>query len=242
MEVNKEDEGDQNQTQNQIKNQELQGKSCKGCLYYSSILKSKARNPLCVGVSRTFQQVPGHIVGESEIEASKEGRSLTDFKYACVGYSLYLDGKDPSTDLQEKQAELPLCIGIELLVDKSVSTADHVPTHVHNKEDNSVLLERFGCSEGRALILHPSGQEEHRLDILQMFTRNASLVGSGVARNMYRVGNYMKDNLDDILYPYRKRPNDTVGGESFGIELCSPPLSHLIRCSTVYELIDMHCQ
>lgn len=32
------------------------GKSCKGCLYYSSIRKSNARNPLCVGVSRTFQQ------------------------------------------------------------------------------------------------------------------------------------------------------------------------------------------
>lgn len=32
------------------------GKSCKGCLYYSSTLKSKSRNPLCVGITRSFPQ------------------------------------------------------------------------------------------------------------------------------------------------------------------------------------------
>lgn len=30
------------------------GKSCKGCLYYSSIFKSNSRNPLCVGISRSL--------------------------------------------------------------------------------------------------------------------------------------------------------------------------------------------
>ncbi|XVF41061.1 hypothetical protein PTKIN_Ptkin01aG0249800 [Pterospermum kingtungense] len=29
--------------------QGLKGKSCKGCLYYSSAFKSKSRNPTCVG-------------------------------------------------------------------------------------------------------------------------------------------------------------------------------------------------
>ncbi|XP_058109605.1 uncharacterized protein LOC131252852 isoform X3 [Magnolia sinica] len=110
------------------------GKSCKGCLYYSSLLKSDARNPLCVGVSRTLQQVPSSIVGESEIEASKEGRSLSDFKYVCVGYSVFLDAKDNPNEQQENQAELPFCVGIELLLDKRVSNADHVPAHAHNKE------------------------------------------------------------------------------------------------------------
>nr|DAD40409.1 TPA_asm: hypothetical protein HUJ06_014732 [Nelumbo nucifera] len=52
MAVGKEDEGDQNQ----IQAKGMKGKSCKGCLYYSSILKSKSRNPRCVGVSRTLQQ------------------------------------------------------------------------------------------------------------------------------------------------------------------------------------------
>lgn len=35
------------------------GKSCKGCLYYSSIQKSKSQRPTCVGISRSLQQ--GHL-------------------------------------------------------------------------------------------------------------------------------------------------------------------------------------
>ncbi|RWV85020.1 hypothetical protein GW17_00053227, partial [Ensete ventricosum] len=34
------------------------GKSCKGCLYYSSRLKSDGRNPVCVGLGRTLPQGP----------------------------------------------------------------------------------------------------------------------------------------------------------------------------------------
>lgn len=48
------------------------------------------------------------------MEASKEGRSLTDFKYACVGYSVYLDKRNQAPNLQEKQVELPFCVGIEV--------------------------------------------------------------------------------------------------------------------------------
>ncbi|KAH0771033.1 hypothetical protein KY290_015014 [Solanum tuberosum] len=90
-----------------------QGKSCKGCLYYSSTFKSNSRNPLCLGLSSSLPQVPRYIVGESEKEASKEGRSLTDFRYACVGYSVYLDQKSRSTEAQEAQTELPVCVGLE---------------------------------------------------------------------------------------------------------------------------------
>lgn len=61
-----------------------------------------------------FDKVPRYIVGESEKEASKEGRSLTDFRYACVGYSVYLDQKSRSTDAQEAQTELPVCVGLEV--------------------------------------------------------------------------------------------------------------------------------
>lgn len=32
------------------------GKSCKGCLYYSSALKSHSRNPLCIGFTRSLPQ------------------------------------------------------------------------------------------------------------------------------------------------------------------------------------------
>lgn len=34
------------------------GKSCKGCLYYSSRLRSDSSNPMCVGISRTLPQGP----------------------------------------------------------------------------------------------------------------------------------------------------------------------------------------
>ena len=34
------------------------GKSCKGCLYYSSVLKSRGYNPICVGIPRSIPQ--GH--------------------------------------------------------------------------------------------------------------------------------------------------------------------------------------
>lgn len=37
-------------------NQERRGKSCKGTLYYSSLLKSKGINPRCVGFTRSLQQ------------------------------------------------------------------------------------------------------------------------------------------------------------------------------------------
>jgi len=195
--VEKEREGGKSQHHpNRVVTKGSKGKSCKGCLYYSSIRKSNARNPLCVGVSRTLQQVPSYIVGESELEASKEGRSLSDFKYACVGYSVFLDNKDNPGEKQEKRTELPACIGFEILVDQRASTPDHVPTHAHNREDAPVF------SQPRAYKpAHSMGEE-----FLSRFTRNAGLVASGVGRNMQRVGNYIKDSVDDILYPYRRRP------------------------------------
>ncbi|KAL6993467.1 hypothetical protein U1Q18_011583 [Sarracenia purpurea var. burkii] len=171
-------------------------KSCKGCLYYSSTLNSSSRNPLCVGITRSLPQVPHYIVGESEMEASREERSLTDFKYACVGYSVYSDGKDPSVDTQHTQAALPVCVGLEVLVDKRVNAPDSVPTHVHKREDAQ------GFPQPRThKPAHSLGDE-----FLSRFSRNASVVAMGVAKNLRRVGNHVKDRLDDILYPYRNRP------------------------------------
>ncbi|CAL5326444.1 unnamed protein product [Camellia sinensis] len=153
-------------------------KSCKGCLLYSSTLNSNSRNPLCLGILRSLPQVPRHIVGESEVDASREGRSLAEFKYACVGYSVYSNGKDPTADVQETQAELPVCVGLEQrrLVLHCISKALDIAGY------NFRRLTR--CS----------------------FSRNASVVATGVAKNLRRVSNHMKRRLDDILYPYRSRP------------------------------------
>ncbi|CAL5371276.1 unnamed protein product [Camellia sinensis] len=171
-------------------------KSCKGCLLYSSTLNSNSRNPLCLGILRSLPQVPRHIVGESEVDASREGRSLAEFKYACVGYSVYSNGKDPTADVQETQAELPVCVGLEVLYDKKVNAADSVPAHVHSREDAR------GFPQPRIQKPAYSVGDE----FLSRFSRNASVVATGVAKNLHRVSNHMKRRLDDILYPYRSRP------------------------------------
>ncbi|KAK7820221.1 hypothetical protein CFP56_039157 [Quercus suber] len=245
------------------------GKSCKGYLYFSSSLKSKSRNPRCIGISRTLQQVPGYIVGQTEMEASKEGRDLTDFNYGCVGYSVYLDriGKDRVADNQGAKAELPVCVGLEILVDRRLSAGEpapaSAPAHIHNREvpgyivgqtemeaskegrdltdfnygcvGYSVYLDRIGkdhvadnqgakaelpvCVGLEILVDRRLSADEpapasapahiHNREgchLSKWFTRNANLVASGVARNVRRVGNSIKETLDDVLYPYRKRP------------------------------------
>ncbi|KAL0536148.1 hypothetical protein IC582_025086 [Cucumis melo] len=189
--------GVQNQAPNRTSNgiKDSKGKSCKGCLYYSSLQKSKSKTPTCIGLSKTLDQVPKYIVGETELEASKEGRSLTDFKYACVGYSVYLEKKDSSNDVQNKQAELPFCVGLEVLLDKR--PAENSQAHIHNKTEDSPAFPQPRNYKPS----YPAGDE-----YLNRFKRNAALVASGVARNVNRVCNYVKESLDDILYPYRRRP------------------------------------
>lgn len=172
------------------------GKSCKGCLYYSSTFKSNSRNPLCVGISRSLPHVPQYMVSQSEMEASKEGRSLTDFRYSCVGYSVYPDRKDHPHDVKEGETELPVCVGIEVLVDRRVTNAGTTPAHVHNKEDGAGIPQPRPRKPAQ-----PAGDE-----FLTRFTRNANLVAMGVVKNMRKVGNRIKESVDDILYPYRRRP------------------------------------
>ncbi|CAL0329268.1 unnamed protein product [Lupinus luteus] len=170
------------------------GKSCKGCAYYSSVHKAKSKNPTCVGFSRTLPQaVPPYVVGETELEASKEGRTLTNFKYACIGYSVYLDNKDSSADSKEKTAKLPFCVGLEVVLEEKQSTSHvgHVPAHAHKTEEHE-------HSTPQPRRYKPPGTTPE--EFLNRFQRNASLVASGVIRNLSRVGNYVKETLDDILY------------------------------------------
>ncbi|KAK8916027.1 hypothetical protein KSP39_PZI022471 [Platanthera zijinensis] len=65
---------------------------------------------------RKMEAVPNYIVGESEMEANNAGRNLLDFKYACVGYSVFLDNKDNKNETGDDQAELPFCAGLEELL------------------------------------------------------------------------------------------------------------------------------
>lgn len=59
--------------------------------------------------------MPTSVVGESESEAIQEGRNLKEFKYACVGYSVFLEKNHQSSDQKDRQAELPFCVGLEVM-------------------------------------------------------------------------------------------------------------------------------
>ncbi|MCL7050588.1 hypothetical protein MKW94_006019 [Papaver nudicaule] len=177
----------------------MKGESCKGCLYYSSILKSKSRNPLCLGISGALQQVPESTVGGSDTDASKDARNLTEFKYACVGYSVHMHSKDHSAVSKDKRAELPFCVGVELLVDKKPAAAEQVSVRVHNKEDDRVVPQPRPYKP----VKPPHSTAE---ELLGRFARNAGLVASGVARNLHKASDYIKGSFDDIIYPYRRPP------------------------------------
>lgn len=58
--------------------------------------------------------VPSYVISESETERSKEWRDLRDFKYGCVGYSVFLDNEGSLTNEPDKQIELPVCVGLEV--------------------------------------------------------------------------------------------------------------------------------
>ncbi|XP_024013526.1 uncharacterized protein LOC18021130 isoform X2 [Eutrema salsugineum] len=172
------------------------GRSCKGYLYYSSTLKSKAKNPRCVGIPRTLRQA----------EASKEGRTLADFYYGCLGYSVYMTEKDSSAMKQPTKTQLPVCVGLEILADRRLasSTTSSVPARVQNRNDSRELPQHQNQKPGPAPAPAPVTNTEN--GFVTRFTRNANLVASGVMKNLKRVGNYVKETVDESMDPYRKRP------------------------------------
>ncbi|XP_020881523.1 uncharacterized protein LOC9313856 isoform X2 [Arabidopsis lyrata subsp. lyrata] len=172
------------------------GRSCKGYLYYSSTLKSKAKNPRCVGIPRTLRQA----------EASKEGRTLADFYYGCLGYSVYMTDKDSSAIKQHTKTQLPVCVGLEILADRRAASGNtsSVPARVQSRNDSREVPRQQNNKPAPAPA--PATATNTENGFLTRFTRNASLVAGGVMKNMKRVGNYVKETVDDSLDPYRKRP------------------------------------
>ena len=62
-----------------------------------------------------FFAVPKYPKSEQEI--TKDGKTLVDFKYACVGYSIYRNHQPSATktDSELQMHELPFCMGIEVM-------------------------------------------------------------------------------------------------------------------------------
>ncbi|XP_062194514.1 uncharacterized protein LOC133897720 [Phragmites australis] len=176
------------------------GKSCKGCLYYSSVLKSRGYNPICVGIPRSIPQVPSYVVDETKEEAMAQGHDLRQFRYGCAGYSMFVDNRDGQGGESEGKTLLPYCRGLELLVDsrlveRKLSTAEKGPAYV---------------SKDAATRSHQQGQQRPtdlaRQEFLGRFKRSSGLVASGVAKNLNKTANYIKEYIEDIVYPDRGSP------------------------------------
>ncbi|CAN1225978.1 hypothetical protein LINPERPRIM_LOCUS2600 [Linum perenne] len=169
----------------------LKGKSCSGYLYYSTVLKSTGKNPRCIGIPRTLPSVPNYV-GKTEPQPTEEKSS---FYYGCAGYSVYVKDDRPA-DKKESKPQLPVCLGLELLVNrKQIPVANTTsPAPIHHRQ---VI---FCCFEDERESRPPQTSKPTQ------FTRNANLVASGVTRNMKRVGNQIKDTADDIFFPYKRRP------------------------------------
>lgn len=176
------------------------GKSCKGCLYYSSMLRSRGFNPVCVGIPRSIPQVPSYVVDEPREEAAAQGHDLRQFKYACAGYSMFVvDNKDGRSGEKEGKTLLPYCQGLELLVDSRL-----VEKKSPNNEPATASYRKEAATSSRQ-----QGQRPGQLtgqDFYARFRKSAGLVASGVAKNLNKTAIYIKENVADILYPDRRPP------------------------------------
>ncbi|XP_010515493.1 PREDICTED: uncharacterized protein LOC104791343 [Camelina sativa] len=113
--------------------------------------------------------------------------------------------KDSSTIKQHTKTQLPVCVGLEILADRRAAAGNTssvpVPARVQNRNESRDLPQKPQHQNNK-----PAPATNTENGFLTRFTRNASLVASGVMKNMKRVGNYVKETVDDSLDPYRKRP------------------------------------
>ena len=58
--------------------------------------------------------VPGFVVEEPREEVAAQGHNLRQFKYACAGYSMFVDNRDGKAGEDEAKALLPYCQGLEV--------------------------------------------------------------------------------------------------------------------------------
>lgn len=186
------------------------GRSCAGLLYFSSHRKSRARNPLCFGLSRT--EPKEHYTAEkSQPDPSKDGRALLDFKYACVGYSVHGDNQATISGVeQDKHVDLPLCMGIEVLAERRAASQgandakiQHINHHEnHEKKEVARIMPRPPSSIQTPSTIGNFGPEEFS----GRFIRSAGLVAAAVGKNLSRVGNSVKAMAVDIFHPNSRRP------------------------------------
>ncbi|XVE82528.1 hypothetical protein DITRI_Ditri16bG0012200 [Diplodiscus trichospermus] len=172
-------------------------KSCTGLPYYSSVLKSKNRDPHCIGIllkSHGFSNL------ENDLKASGEMPITVSYKYLCTGYSAFMskngDSVDKGPNLTYLLVMMLLRYAIRIIPADTASASGHPQT---DKPTHAV--------EDRDACPSQTGKSTHGVeDFLNRFTRNANLVDSRVVRDMHRVGNTIKKTVEDILFPHQRPP------------------------------------
>lgn len=180
-------------------------RSCRGLLYFSSSKKISSRNPVCFGLSRPEHSAP--TAWKSEQDPIKDGKTLLDFKYACVGYSVHHDNQAmTSGNIQsEKHGELPFCMGIEVLAERGASQGRSASMNQkadHKNNQAAPIMPRPPSSIRPPTVLGSFTPEEFG----SRFIRSAGLVATAVGKNLSRVGNSVKSMVDNIFSPDRGRP------------------------------------
>ncbi|KAH7424712.1 hypothetical protein KP509_11G020800 [Ceratopteris richardii] len=98
-----------------------EGTLCMGLLYLSSTSskKSSNRGPICIGYSRKVNVLRQGAYDKSRQEVEKHNKALRDFKYACMGRSLYMNNQAKSPI---QQSDLPFCEGLSVFVEPPSQT------------------------------------------------------------------------------------------------------------------------
>uniref|UniRef100_A0A804QD48 DUF8204 domain-containing protein n=1 Tax=Zea mays TaxID=4577 RepID=A0A804QD48_MAIZE len=154
----------------------------------------------CSSPAVTTQSALGSPAPSPKEEATAQGHDLRRFRYGCAGYSMFVDNRDGQGGESEGKTLLPYCRGLELLVDSRLverkpSATEQAPAHV--------------AKDAATIRSHQQGQQRpqnlSRQEFLDRFKRSAGLVASGVAKNLNKTANYIKENIQD-MYTDRRPP------------------------------------
>eukprot|EP00850_Spirogloea_muscicola_P018628 SM000173S02997 [mRNA] locus=s173:65237:66721:- [translate_table: standard] len=168
--------------------------------------------PLCLGLRTS---APGTLVAREE-EGGEQQRTVSEFQYACVGYSVYNTTRRAAAPTRVPgsppvdASELPLCTGLELLVDRKLDDDRHrVPVPQSAEVDPSTSSSE---QESKPLILPRPASPPMRPALPGIgnvsrdeFVRSAGLIANKMASNLSRAAGAVKAGIEH-MYSDRGEP------------------------------------
>ncbi|MCO5593882.1 hypothetical protein L7F22_047901 [Adiantum nelumboides] len=174
-----------------------EGTACTGLLYLSSkSAKNKNNRPLCLGLARQVNLV--YKGDNSKKEVAKHGQALREFKYACMGHSLYRNEQlaNRLADGSIQESDLPSCEGLVMLEVRDGAKQGQLNQNNQPSNESGQVMPRPPTQ-----IRPPSSVKGVTPeDFGTKFVRSAGLVAAALKQNVYRVGNHIKTMVDDIFH------------------------------------------